>query len=234
MMFPRDIIAVMKSMFGIQLLYSKAHVSLQYASLTYGTHDESFQSLPSFAYVLEQLNHGTIMDIQCTDDNKFLYFFMSSGASIRDRHASIEVVIQKVIPNATHVFYIWHLSENVKKRFHIKDVAKIFATRAYRQVDYDWEMEELQKLHKLAYEYVLKVGPHKWSRVYCPCRRFSMMTTSVVECLNSCLRFARKLPMMTLAEFIRNMLQKWFYNRHQAAVNMRSQLTNAAHAEILE
>ena len=26
----------------------------------------------------------------------------------------------------------------------------------------------------------------------------------------------------------------WFYNHHQAAVNMRSQLTNAAHEEIAE
>ncbi|KAK3194153.1 hypothetical protein Dsin_025463 [Dipteronia sinensis] len=260
-MCPRDIIGDMKSMYGIQLLYSKAHASLQYAlSLTYGTHEESFHLLTSFAYVLEQLNHDTITDIQCTDDNQFLYFFMSFGASIQgfrrcmrpviaidgthlngrylvsDRHASNEVGIRKVLPNATHVFCIWHISENVRKKFHRKDVTELFqrAARAYRQVDYDREMEELKKLHKNAYEYVLEIGPHKWSRVYCPRRRFSMMTTNVAECLNSCLRFARKLLVMTLAEFIRNMLQKWFYNRHQAAVNMRSQLIDAAHAEILE
>ena len=310
-MCPRDIIGDMKSMYGIQLLYSKAHTALQYAlQLTYGTHEESFQLLPSFAYVLEELNNGTITDIQCTDENQFLYFFMSLGASIRgfrrcirlviavdgthlkgrylgtmfvaiaqdgneqaypiafgygdsennnswewflrtlkdalghiddlvlvsDRHASIEVGIQKVFPNATHVFCIWHISENVRKRFHRKDVAKIFqqAARAYRQVDYDREMEELKKLHKNAYEYVLEIGPQKWSRVYCPQRRFSMMTSNVAECLNSCLRFARKLPVMTLGEFIRNMLQKWFYNRHQNALNMRSQLTDAAHEEIAE
>ncbi|KAK2664869.1 hypothetical protein Ddye_003443 [Dipteronia dyeriana] len=64
---------------------------------------------------------------------------------VSDHHASIEVGIHKVFPNATHVFCIWHISKNVRKRFHKKDVAKIFerATRAYRQVDYDWEMEEL-------------------------------------------------------------------------------------------
>ncbi|KAK3227241.1 hypothetical protein Dsin_007103 [Dipteronia sinensis] len=108
---------------------------------------------------------------------------------VSDRHASIEVGIQKVLPNATHVFCIWHISENVRKKFHRKDVAELFqlAARAYRQVDYDREMEELKKLHKNAYEYVLEIGPHKWSRVYCPHRRFSMMTTNVAECLNSCL-----------------------------------------------
>ncbi|KAK2658013.1 hypothetical protein Ddye_011065 [Dipteronia dyeriana] len=122
---------------------------------------------------------------------------------VLDCHTSIEVGIQKVFPNATHVFCIWHLFENLRKRFHRKDVAKIFerAARAYRQVDYDLEMEELQKLYKNAYEYVLEVGPHKWSRVYCPRRRFSMMTINVAECLNSCLRYAHKLLVMTLAEF---------------------------------
>ena len=120
--------------------------------------------------------------------------------------------------------------------FHRKDVADIFqqAAKAYRQVDYDREMEELKNLHKIAYEYVLEIGPQKWSRVYCPQKRFSMMTTNVAECLNSCLRFARKLSVMTLADFIRNILQKWFYNCHQATVNMRSQLTDVAHEEIVE
>ena len=93
-MCPRDIIADMKSMYGIQLLYSKAHTSLQYAlELTYGTHEESFQLLPSFAYVLEELNNGTIMDIQCIDENQFLYFFMSFRASIRGFRRCMRPVI---------------------------------------------------------------------------------------------------------------------------------------------
>ncbi|KAK3182720.1 hypothetical protein Dsin_030006 [Dipteronia sinensis] len=37
----------------------------------------------SFGYVLEQQNPGTITDLQCADDGKFLYFFMSLGASVR-------------------------------------------------------------------------------------------------------------------------------------------------------
>ena len=83
-MRPKDIIGDMKTMYGIQIMYSKAHDALQYAlSLTYGTHEESFQLLPSFAYVLEQQNLGTIIDLQCADDGKFLYFFMLLGSSIR-------------------------------------------------------------------------------------------------------------------------------------------------------
>ena len=54
LMRPKDIIGDMKTMYGIQIMYSKAYDALQYAlSLTYGTHEESFQLLPSFAYVLK-------------------------------------------------------------------------------------------------------------------------------------------------------------------------------------
>ncbi|KAK2656097.1 hypothetical protein Ddye_009149 [Dipteronia dyeriana] len=60
------------------------------------------------------------------------------------------------------------------------------------------------------------------------------MTTNVAECMNSCPKFARQLPMLTLAEFIRNMLQCWFHDRHRAAQSMRHQLTDTAHLVILK
>ncbi|KAK2651698.1 hypothetical protein Ddye_011554 [Dipteronia dyeriana] len=83
LMRPKNIIADMKTMYGIQILYSKAHQALQYVlSLTYGTYKETFKLLPSFGYVLEQQNLGTITDLQYDEDVRFLYFFMSLGASL--------------------------------------------------------------------------------------------------------------------------------------------------------
>ncbi|KAK2645488.1 hypothetical protein Ddye_020683 [Dipteronia dyeriana] len=60
------------------------------------------------------------------------------------------------------------------------------------------------------------------------------MTTNVAECIISCLQFARQLPILTLAEFIRNMLQRWFHDRHHAVQSMRHQLTDATHLMILK
>ena len=60
------------------------------------------------------------------------------------------------------------------------------------------------------------------------------MTTNVAECIKSCLKFARQLPLMTLAEFIQNMLQKWFHDRHANAQSMRHRLTDTAHLVILK
>ncbi|KAK2662337.1 hypothetical protein Ddye_000911 [Dipteronia dyeriana] len=61
-----------------------------------------------------------------------------------------------------------------------------------------------------------------------------VMTTSVAECINSCLKFARQLPMLTLAEFIRNMLHRWFHDRHHTAQSMSQQLIDTAHFMILK
>ncbi|KAK4840195.1 hypothetical protein QYF36_001997 [Acer negundo] len=155
---------------------------------------------------------------------------------ISDRHPSIEAGISKVFPYATHTICCWHFGENMKKRFHRKDVADIMndAVRSYSELKYNRHMEELRKLHKAAFDYAIAAGPHKWSRVHCPQRRYRVMTTNVAECINSCLKFARQLPLMTLAEFIRNMLQKWFHDRHAAARSMRHRLTDAAHLVILK
>ncbi|KAK2638046.1 hypothetical protein Ddye_025841 [Dipteronia dyeriana] len=91
---PKDIIADMKAMYGIQIMYSKAHQALDYAlSLTYGTHEESFQLLPSFGYVLEQQNPRMITDLQYDENGKFLYFFMSLGASLRGFQRCMRPVI---------------------------------------------------------------------------------------------------------------------------------------------
>ncbi|KAK2662484.1 hypothetical protein Ddye_001058 [Dipteronia dyeriana] len=82
------------------------------------------------------------------------------------------------------------------------------AAYAYTKSEYNRHMEELRNLHHNAYDYVIDIGPHKWSRVHCPERRYRVMKTNIAECINSCLKFTRQLPMLTLAEFIRNTLQR--------------------------
>ncbi|KAK2655331.1 hypothetical protein Ddye_008383 [Dipteronia dyeriana] len=189
-------------------MYNKAHQALDYAlSLTYGTHEETFQLLPSFGYVLEQKNPRTITDLHCDEDGKFLYFFMSLSASVRGFWRCMRPVIV--------------VDENIKKRYHRKDVAAIMdkAAQTYIELKYNWHMEELR---------------NSWSCVHCPDRRYRVMTTNVAECINSCLKFTRQLPMLTLAEFIRNMLQCWFHDRHRAAQAVHHQLTDTTHLEILK
>jgi len=83
-MRPKDIIADMKEMFGIQVLYNKAHSALEYAlGLTYGNSANSYQWLAPYCYVLEQANPGIITHLHIDDHDRFLYYFMALGGCIR-------------------------------------------------------------------------------------------------------------------------------------------------------
>ncbi|KAK2648328.1 hypothetical protein Ddye_015817 [Dipteronia dyeriana] len=81
----QDIIMDMKTMYDIQILYSKAHQALRYAlSLTYGTHEESFQLLLSFDYVSEQQNPNIVhnppsakLDAQIEDHLEIKYLYQT-------------------------------------------------------------------------------------------------------------------------------------------------------------
>ena len=58
---PVDVIGEMKSSHGIEILYSKAWKAKEYAqNMVYGFPLDSFQMLPSYFYILEQQNQGTV------------------------------------------------------------------------------------------------------------------------------------------------------------------------------
>ncbi|KAK2649958.1 hypothetical protein Ddye_017447 [Dipteronia dyeriana] len=244
LMQPNDIIADMKTMYGIQIMYNKAYQALDYAlSLTYGTHEETFQkkkiseqSLTYSATKMVNLSTFSCRWVPHLEDSGGAIGHIDDLVLISDHHASIKAGISKVFPYATHTICCWHFYENFKKRYHIKDVATIMdkAARAYTELEYNRHMEELRNLHPNAYYYAIDADPHKWSRVHCPNKRYRVMTTNAAECINSCLKFARQLPILTLTEFIRNMLQRWFHDRHIVTQSMPHQLTDATHLVILK
>ncbi|KAK2658590.1 hypothetical protein Ddye_005123 [Dipteronia dyeriana] len=175
---PKDIIADMKTMYGIHILYSKAHQALQYVlSLTYGTREETFKLLASFGYVLEQQNSRTINDLQCDEDGFWRCMrpvIAVDGTHLKGRFGDTMFVATTQYGNEkVYLITFGHIYENIKKRFHRKDEAAIMdkAARSYIELKYNRHMEELHKLHQNAFNYVIEVGPHEWSCVHCSKRR---------------------------------------------------------------
>ncbi|KAK4838645.1 hypothetical protein QYF36_015314 [Acer negundo] len=187
LMRPKDVIADMKTMYGIQIMYRSSirgfRRCIRPVIAVDGTHlkgrfggtmfvataqDGNEQVYPiAFGYGDSENNLSWEWFLECLrgalgniDDLVF----------ISDRHPSIEAGISKVFPYATHTICCWHFGENMKKRFHRKDVADIMndAARSYSELKYNRHMEELRKLHKAAFDYAIAAGPHKWSRVHCP------------------------------------------------------------------
>ena len=149
---------------------------------------------------------------------------------IFDRSPAIKVAMGKEYPEITHGLCGFHMNMNLKNRFKSHVVCNLFheASRAHRQSEFLEKMQELSGVNKRAYEYLMRAGPDRWSRAYCPVRRYRGMTSNIVECMNNCLRHARQLPITMLVEYIRDMMQKWFHDRREAASKNTTQLSQWA------
>ncbi|XP_022849788.1 uncharacterized protein LOC111371851 [Olea europaea var. sylvestris] len=81
---PAGIIRDMEREFGVRITYNKAwrakEKGLQFLR---GTPEESFQKLPSYCHMLTEKNPGTIAHIELDSNNRFLYFFLAFGPSVR-------------------------------------------------------------------------------------------------------------------------------------------------------
>ncbi|KAK2662448.1 hypothetical protein Ddye_001022 [Dipteronia dyeriana] len=149
---------------------------------------------------------------------------------ISNQNKGIAKAMEIVYPNATHGLCGFHMVMNIKNRFKREDVTGIFkrASKCYKESEFIDEMNQFRRVHPKAYDYLMKIGKEKWSCAYSPVRRYDMLTSSIAECLNSCLRHARQMHVTALIEFIRDMMQKWFHDHLNHAETLRTQLTTWA------
>ena len=97
-------------------------------------------------------------------------------------------------------------------------------------------MNKLRSIHPDAANYLENdVGFHRWARCHFPVRRYDIMTTNIAESMNALLKEARTLPIVALADWIRSVLQRWFFERREEAAKLEDNtITEAATAQIKE
>ncbi|XP_075087551.1 uncharacterized protein LOC142169574 [Nicotiana tabacum] len=78
-------------------------------------------------------------------------------------------------------------------------------------------MSDIAKIDKKTFDYLMEELPERWARSYSPRRRYDMLTTNIVESMNSMLLEARELPILRMMDFIQVKLQHWFYERRNEA-----------------
>ena len=146
---------------------------------------------------------------------------------ISNRHISIKNAVASVFSEAAHGLCAFHMKNNVSSTYRNPDVTTLFvkASRVYRTDEFKELMDELKIMKSKAYEKLIDDDVRKWSRAYCPVRRYDLMTTNIVESMNSALRHARKLSITPLMESIRNMLQKWFHIKRISTERTATPLT---------
>ncbi|KAK1586897.1 hypothetical protein Q3G72_007335 [Acer saccharum] len=128
---------------------------------------------------------------------------------VSDHHASIGKAMSIVYPNVPHCICFFHLKQNLKTRLKgRKEVLDIYYRAAYCSTsrEFDLKMDEIKIFHPGTYDYLMSIGPERWSRSHCPRRRYQMMTTNIAEVLNNCIQKTRRLPITAAMEFLRDML----------------------------
>ncbi|XP_019232118.1 PREDICTED: uncharacterized protein LOC109212874 [Nicotiana attenuata] len=138
---------------------------------------------------------------------------------LSDRHQAIAYGIAKVYPESHHGICIYHLEQNLKRRKVKSEVIKLFqsAARVYMRKEFDLYMSDIAKVDKKTYDYLMEEPPERWARSCSPRRRYDMLTTNIVESMNSVILEARELPILRMMDFIQVKLQRWFYERRNEA-----------------
>ncbi|XP_019264866.1 PREDICTED: uncharacterized protein LOC109242467 [Nicotiana attenuata] len=106
---------------------------------------------------------------------KEAYCERESMCIVSDRNGSIIKFVSRVYPTVPHFACIWHLWNNVYKKFkksHSKLSEICFSmAKAYTQVEFDSLMEKVEKVDIRVKEYLELAGYKKWARLYAPVNR---------------------------------------------------------------
>ncbi|XP_022889448.1 uncharacterized protein LOC111404956 [Olea europaea var. sylvestris] len=101
---PHDICNDMLHNYGVSLNYVKAWRSRERTlKILRGDPTDSFMKIPSFFYMLDQINPGTVTGLELDSHNRFKYCFMAIGTSIRGwQHCRPVMVVDAAYLNGHH------------------------------------------------------------------------------------------------------------------------------------
>nr|XP_016492338.1 PREDICTED: protein FAR1-RELATED SEQUENCE 8-like [Nicotiana tabacum] len=130
------------------------------------------------------------------NNEAYIWFFGEIRKSIQvrrelvflpDRNQSIANGITKVFPEAHHGIYLYHIEKNLKQRHTKATVINLFQSiaRSYKHEDLNQLMSQLKSINKKTDKYIMKEPPERWARSWFPRRRYDMLTTNMVESMNS-------------------------------------------------
>src|ERR1051325_8387759 len=155
---------------------------------------------------------------------------------VSDRHLSISKAVSSVFSNVEYCVCIQHLFKNLRLSFKASLIEKHFfnCAKSYTVDEFEYSMRLMESVCPTIRQYLTKAGFEKWSRAYARGRRYDMMTTNCAESINSLLKDPRNLPVASLLEAIRELLQKRFYERSKLAMSIKSILTPWAENRLRE
>ncbi|XP_070007601.1 uncharacterized protein [Nicotiana sylvestris] len=213
-----------------QILPSYLHMMVRKNSGTYTSTKRCGQN--RFGYMF----FAPVASVADSENNEaYIWFFgeMRKAVQVRrelvflsDRNQSIANGIRKVFPKTHHGICLYHFEKNLKQRHAKATVINLFqsAARSYKREDFNQLMSQLKSVDKKTYNYIMEEPPERWARSWFPRRCYAMLTTNMVESMNSVLLKGREMPILRMLDFIQETLGEWFYERRKKVFNLDSML----------
>lgn len=137
-------------------------------------------------------------------------------AIISDRHYAIGLACKIVFPNSFHGYCCRHLLMNCGLNNSRKLRSLYWKTcKAYTKEDFHAALSAIDAFRPGVEKKLREAGFERWSRAYCPARRYNYMTSNSAESVNSLTRDVRKVPITMLMEWYRELLQKWYCDKRE-------------------
>nr|XP_016468508.1 PREDICTED: uncharacterized protein LOC107791034 [Nicotiana tabacum] len=211
---PKDIIDDVKSDLGVDISYMLAWRAKEKPIVVVdGSHLKSYYT---GTFVSASTLDGAENDAAWTwffEQFKIAYGDRENMCIVSDRNESIIKSVSRVYPNVPQFACIWHLWNNVYKKFkrsHAK-LSEIYFSmaKAYTQAEFDSLMEKVEKVDIRVKEYLELAGYEKWARLYAPVNRGRTMTSNIAESINAALVSAMELPIYNFLKEVRKMFGRW-------------------------
>ncbi|KAL8491753.1 hypothetical protein ACS0TY_023375 [Phlomoides rotata] len=155
---------------------------------------------------------------------------------LSDQYASIIHYVVVVYPEATHYLCYYHLKGK------IVNYGNHVVTRFYdaiftcNKLEYSKCIKTLRgaDLSGRLMDKLLTADPARWARSCCHVPHYEFMTSNVAETWNNKLVWARKLPVISILECIRTIIETWFVERCNAALAHNGELCEEVSEKIAE
>ena len=83
--------------------------------------------------------------------------------------------------------------------------------------EFESNISEIKKLDIRVHKYLEDIGYDKWTKLHSTSKRYRTMTTNIAESMNAAINSARELPITTLLEYLRALVQEWNANNQMIA-----------------
>lgn len=156
---------------------------------------------------------------------------------VSDRHEAIIQGLNFVFPDIMHGSCTYHILKNIKNKFKKKgeEVKQAYngACRAYTVEQFNKHMAELDAIDPRIRTYLEEeVRLDKCTRLHGTVSRYSTMTSNTAESINNAIKFIRDLPVASMIECLRCLVQRWYFTNKQSAISTFTTLSTTAERKL--